>query len=68
MEKMNFSIGCTPQAVGQRAKRDTYFEHTPIALQLVLVYISWSVPFPKSGQSRYFNKKKFAHYYNFTLT
>jgi hypothetical protein len=39
MEKIHFSIGCAPQTVGQRAKRDTYFERTPIALQLVLVSI-----------------------------
>ncbi len=65
MEKIHFSIGCAPLTIGRRAKRDTYFERTPIALQLVLVPILWSVPFPKSGRSRDL-KKKFAHYYNLT--
>ncbi len=57
MEKMNFSIGCAPQTVGQRAERDTYFKHTPIALQLMLVSIFSSVPFRKSGRSRDLKKK-----------
>ncbi len=59
MEKIDFSIGCAPQAVGRRAERDTYFEHTPIDLQLVLVSNLWSVPFLKSDRSRDFKKKKF---------
>ncbi len=56
MEKIDFSIGCVYYTISRRAKRDTYFEHTPIGLQIVWVSISSSVPFPKSGRSRDFKK------------
>ncbi len=57
MEKIDFSIECTPQTVGRRDEWDTYFEHTPIGLQLMLVSIFWSVPFLKIDRSRDFKKK-----------
>ncbi len=58
MDKIDFSIGCALQTVGRRAEWDTYFKHTLIGLQLVLVSNLWTVPFPKSERSRNFKKNK----------